>query len=557
MATSTTPPPQAEREGRPGLFVRKATGLVRELGPLDLFIFSVNNQNIGLGVLFVLLWIPAIYWGADLIWSTVIAGILCIFPVTAFALLNTIMPRSGGDYVWVSRVFGPWIGFGTSWNVVVWMWFYVGAPLAMVGKYGVASLLRYMGATYNNPQLVTAGEWFYSPWGQLILGTILLALFTWLFIIGTRKYMALQNILFAIATIGLVVVMAVMLTTTAERFETAFNDYVVKLGGTENAYDQVIELAAADPDYPLEVPDTIDWGQTFASSVWGIYIMAFAFYAAYLGGEIKSAKRTNLISMPLSIVYVTVFVCLVLAVFLRVPGIQFLGSLYYFDPDIAVATGEMIEPVLGMRGFVPHFNELAAIVAPPIIGIFMGIAFIFWTYAWMPISLVSSTRPIMAWSFDRLFPQMFSNVHPTYRTPVNAILLGALMGWISLALFSFDVYGLLSGTAGEFLVLGIVCLAAIILPYRWKKLYDGSSVAWYILGIPVLSIIGVLGLISTIYMEYLLITDPIDGLLVNPKYAWASLIVFASGFIIYPIIRAMRQREGVDVTLASREIPPE
>jgi hypothetical protein len=35
------------------------------------------------------------------------------------------------------------------------------------------------------------------------------------------------------------------------------------------------------------------------------------------------------------------------------------------------------------------------------------------------------------------------------------------------------------------------------------------------------------------------------------------VIVFASGFLIYPIIRAVRQGEGVDVTLASREIPPE
>jgi amino acid transporter len=334
------------------------------------------------------------------------------------------------------------------------MWFYIGAPLAMVGKYGVASLLRYMGAMYNNPGLITAGEWFYSAWGQLALGTVLLALFTWLFIIGTKKYMTLQNILFAIATVGLFVVMVVMLTTNADRFEAAFNDYVLRLGGEANAYDQVIELAANDPDFPLEVPETTDWQQTFYSTIWGFYIMAFAFYAAYLGGEIKSAKRTNLISMPLSIVYVTLFTCVVIWVFLRVPGINFLASLYYFDPDVGNTTSELLEPVLGMRDYVPHFVELASVVAAPVIGIFMGIAFLFWTYAWMPISLVSSTRPVMAWSFDRLFPRAFSDVHPKYRTPVNAILLGAVVGWISLALFAFEVYGLLSGTAGDFLVLG-------------------------------------------------------------------------------------------------------
>ncbi len=45
----------------PRTFVREATGLTKELSLLDIFVYNTNNQNIGLGVLFILLFVPAFY----------------------------------------------------------------------------------------------------------------------------------------------------------------------------------------------------------------------------------------------------------------------------------------------------------------------------------------------------------------------------------------------------------------------------------------------------------------------------------------------------------------
>jgi hypothetical protein len=41
------------------IFTRQATGLTKEIGTLDTFVYNVNNQNIGIGVAFMLLFIPA------------------------------------------------------------------------------------------------------------------------------------------------------------------------------------------------------------------------------------------------------------------------------------------------------------------------------------------------------------------------------------------------------------------------------------------------------------------------------------------------------------------
>ena len=45
------------------IFTRQATGLTKEIGTLDTFVYNVNNQNIGIGVAFILLFVPGFYAG--------------------------------------------------------------------------------------------------------------------------------------------------------------------------------------------------------------------------------------------------------------------------------------------------------------------------------------------------------------------------------------------------------------------------------------------------------------------------------------------------------------
>ena len=65
--------------------------------------------------------------GADPVWATIIAVVLNIPVLIMMALLASSMPRTGGDYVWVSRILSP--------------------PLAMVSNFG-AALSAMIGATF-------------------------------------------------------------------------------------------------------------------------------------------------------------------------------------------------------------------------------------------------------------------------------------------------------------------------------------------------------------------------------------------------------------------------
>ncbi|HYM83656.1 MAG TPA: amino acid permease, partial [Candidatus Dormibacteraeota bacterium] len=76
------------------LFTRQSSGLVREV--------SVTN---------------ALFFNT----SAFIVGLLCVLLAVIFASLTTVMPRSGGDYVFSSRIVprvGPLLGWLESWGLV-------------------------------------------------------------------------------------------------------------------------------------------------------------------------------------------------------------------------------------------------------------------------------------------------------------------------------------------------------------------------------------------------------------------------------------------------------
>ena len=138
----------------PRTFVREATGLTKDISLFDVFVYNTNNQNIGIGVMFIILFVPAFYTGASMLWGAIVAGVLALAHAMTYALFAAAMPRSGGDYVYISRTLSPVLGFISSFNWLVWMTVYVGIPAAYFGQYGLSTLFRMLAATTGNPDLV-------------------------------------------------------------------------------------------------------------------------------------------------------------------------------------------------------------------------------------------------------------------------------------------------------------------------------------------------------------------------------------------------------------------
>src|SRR5439155_427100 len=77
-----------------------------------------------------------------------------------YAYFAAAMPRSGGDYVYISRTLHPYLGFLSSRNWVLWLVTYTGIPAAYLGQYGLSGLCREAGYVFDSPRLVGYGDNF-------------------------------------------------------------------------------------------------------------------------------------------------------------------------------------------------------------------------------------------------------------------------------------------------------------------------------------------------------------------------------------------------------------
>src|ERR687892_234786 len=115
--------PYKEEHPMSNLFVRKATGLVRSWSVFDAFIyalFSINLITLGLYS-----FSQMYYFGGGLIPALIVSALFIFFEVIVYAALIAVMPRSGGDYVWQSRILGGAVGFilaVTGWWFILWLW---------------------------------------------------------------------------------------------------------------------------------------------------------------------------------------------------------------------------------------------------------------------------------------------------------------------------------------------------------------------------------------------------------------------------------------------------
>ena len=102
----------------PATFVREATGLTKQISGIEALGMALS----GMGLLYVFnasVFTPAFYPDANPLVGPLI-GLLLILPVAGmYALFSIAMPRTGGDYVWTSRVLNSGTGFVINFSLTL------------------------------------------------------------------------------------------------------------------------------------------------------------------------------------------------------------------------------------------------------------------------------------------------------------------------------------------------------------------------------------------------------------------------------------------------------
>ena len=128
----------------PGLFTRKATGLVREARPTDALFYNVMWASVALAIAFYWLLYGFAYQGSNVWVAFLIAACLGVPGAFLYAMLAQIMPRTGGDYVFNSRSLHPSIGFAGNFSYCVWLAVIYGVYTTYLATYGFGAFGRMM-----------------------------------------------------------------------------------------------------------------------------------------------------------------------------------------------------------------------------------------------------------------------------------------------------------------------------------------------------------------------------------------------------------------------------
>src|SRR6266511_5917236 len=349
-----------------GVYARKATGLVREGGAWSVLIYNINFVSIGLMTLFAMLLIPAFYPGSNIQTSFVLALLIVLPTSLVFAFFAAAMPRSGGDYVYVSRVLGPTWGMMSNWNQTVWWVLYGGVPSAFFAYYGLTPLFRSLGVLTESQGLIDFGDKLSTPTGAFIAGTLLIAALVLVFSLGLNTYFRIQNVLFVLAMVGVLVTIVALLGKSPASFRSGFNASLSTVSGQADAFGAVTK-AAKDSGFAT-APFSLYW--TLIPMTWIYLELVFNQSSAYIGGEVKRPGKVQLWSMPFAAVFSVAVAMLTVWVFQRTAGTTFLGALS-FDNGATLKFST-----------APLYTEVAAYTTgSTIIGFLIAFGFLFWSYA--------------------------------------------------------------------------------------------------------------------------------------------------------------------------------
>src|SRR5512135_3910735 len=197
-------------------FARKASGLVRGLSFIDAFGVGFMNQGLTPSMWVMISLGLSVYTGGNLIIATLLSAVLCGigFPLV-WGILGGSMPRSGGEYIYNSRILHPLIGIAESFgNAFVWiMWIYVLAPWTI--DPGLVMMFQFLGKP----------EWAAfctQPIALFLISSIVNVAALLFLIFGMKVFAKAQKIVMGLAMLGMFVILLVFTFTTHDTFVAAW-----------------------------------------------------------------------------------------------------------------------------------------------------------------------------------------------------------------------------------------------------------------------------------------------------------------------------------------------
>jgi len=526
-------------------FVRESSGLIREISATDAFSMNFSYLGPAGGVAYPLTFAPLLIGASWLLAG--IVGAIMMFPVLMmYYFLSKLIPRSAGDYIYISRALGPRWGFLQALSNI--FAFATGNPIVAQLELPLAiqPSLEILGVYFHDPALITiANDFSFSNETGLpfVAGTIVILTISYLVSIARTKYFA--RIITALTIVQILGTGAMIggLLIVAGRYSKVFNSISTQFGGP--TYQSLSSMATVSPHINIVTTMVL-------ASVLVAFLYAYNNAPTYFGGEVKSAKRSMFSGLVISYIIIAFISVILIALLQLVVGEGFYNytSINGWDSPngvgIPIATTSLLSYVA-----LPFLKNL------PILILMIASAFT-WYVLYSIIQTSIPSRTLFAISFDWLAPTIFSKVSEKLRTPIIAVTTIYI-----LAVF-FDIMEIYFG-----LTISAITSTIIYLMYQYftaslaavkmgknsqfgagKELVRYGILSALMIAITVAFLVGY-GIIA--YSTFGSAIFP-TNLILNIGIIVGMPIV---SIVAYEVIRRIRLKQGIDLEMTFKEVPPE
>jgi APA family basic amino acid/polyamine antiporter len=470
---------------------------IRGIGPLAAVSLVVGSM-IGSGIFIVSADIGRQVgpWGPGallLVW--IITGCMTVTASLAYAELAAMMPRAGGQYVFLREGLSPAAGFLYGWTLFTVI--QTGTIAAVAVAFGrflsvlVPSVTPDVFLPLGHIHLPGAAEAIQlglSP--QRLVAILLIAALTLLNVFGVTLGAAVQTV-FSVAKIGALAALVLFGLTLFRQPDVAAANFSNFWGSADWTLAVIPVIGAAMV------------GSLFSSDAWN----NVTFAAAEVREPTKNLPRALALGTGLvSLLYI-------------LSNVAYLNVLpFYGDPHgtdvLARGLQYASQDRVGTAAIEVALGAGAATI--------MAVAILFSTFGCNNGLILSGPRVYYAMARDRLFFERAGQLHPVYRTPVFGLIAQAI--WASVLC--------ISGTYGQ--LLDYVIFAALVFYFlttlalfRLRRIRSDLPRPVKAFGYPVL---------PALYMA------AVAGLLIilliyRPLYTWPGLLIVAMGIPVYALWR--------------------
>ena len=525
------------------VFVRRASGLVREIGPFAAFSLLVSLIGVGINVHATMDAIA--YPGANMPLAFVIAAFPCIITAGNYLMLGVMMPRTGGEYVYVTRSIAPYVGWLQSW-MRFWTLIRLGVLASFTAVFWGQVLWLY-GSITNNASYLEMASWLQGFEGMLTIGVLLVTLFSIIAILGTKLITMVLSILVAIPMVTSVIQIVYLAIGWAGAPAYAVEHFNMVFG--EGAWDKVWTVAKEAGYSSAKYGIGASMDSTMLAAVTGA-AMAYAGVEKpiFVGGEIKDPGKVLKMVYIVGTAYVVVYYIFLTSAVWGAYG-EFISAYLYAwkfaKGELAAALGTASAP----RGILPFFASILAAPNETLMLLICATAAL-WLTNNLPSIMIIASRHVFAWSFDRFFPELFSRVNDRFGTPHWSIALTAVLGYIGALSNAYSwVLAMIATSVARDLACLLVAMAIALVPYTRPDIWE-RGMRLTLLGVPLVTI---LGFLNTFFYSYWFFTacTAMDSLTVLWYAIWTSL-----GTLIFIAFWAYNLRRGIDPKTIYAEIPP-